>query len=58
MVRPGNCRRRMRQSFDAQTDALKAAGITRIFAEKISTRAKVKPELDRMLTLSVLVFQR
>ncbi|MEV3926086.1 recombinase family protein [Actinomadura coerulea] len=42
----------VRQSLDAQTDALKAAGITRIFAEKISTRAKVKPELDRTLTLA------
>lgn len=40
----------VRQSLDAQTDALKAAGVTRIFAEKISTRAKVKPELDRTLT--------
>ncbi len=36
----------VRQSLDA----LKAAGITRIFAEKISTRAKVKTELDRTLT--------
>jgi DNA invertase Pin-like site-specific DNA recombinase len=42
----------VRQSLDTQTDALKAGGITRIFAEKISTRAKVKPELDKTLTLA------
>ncbi|MBB6349858.1 hypothetical protein FHU36_006403 [Nonomuraea muscovyensis] len=38
----------MRQSLDTRTDALKAAGITRIFTEKISTRATVRPELDRI----------
>jgi hypothetical protein len=40
----------LRQSLDTQTDALKVAGITRIFAEKISTRATVRPELERALT--------
>ncbi|MFB9208291.1 hypothetical protein ACFFV7_44415 [Nonomuraea spiralis] len=31
--------------------ALRAAGCTRIFAEKISTRIKVRPELDAALAL-------
>ncbi|MER5324611.1 recombinase family protein [Streptosporangium roseum] len=42
-----------RQSLDTQTDALKAAGITRIFAEKISTRATIRPELERALALAM-----
>src|SRR6266568_481749 len=36
-----------RQSLDTQTDSLKASGVTRIFAEKISTRAVTRPELDK-----------
>lgn len=32
---------------DTQFDSLRAGGITRIFAEKISTRATVWPELDK-----------
>lgn len=42
----------LRQSLDAQLDALKAAGITRIFSEKISTRATTRPELDNAVTLA------
>ncbi|MEU4576145.1 recombinase family protein [Nonomuraea sp. NPDC023979] len=42
----------VRQSLDTQLDALKAAGITRVFAEKISTRATVRPELERALVLA------
>jgi len=41
-----------RQSLDTQADALRAAGITKIFAEKISTRAKVKPELVKAVALA------
>jgi Resolvase, N terminal domain len=37
----------VRQSLDTQADSLKAAGVTKIFAEKISTRAVTRPELDR-----------
>ncbi len=39
------------QELDSQLQALRAAGCTRIFAEKISTRIKVRPELDAALTL-------
>ncbi|MFI7705415.1 recombinase family protein [Nonomuraea sp. NPDC049480] len=42
----------VRQSLDTQLDALKAAGVTRVFAEKISTRATVRPELDKAVTLA------
>ena len=42
----------VRQSLDTQTDWLKASGITRIFAEKISTRALTRPELDRAVALA------
>ncbi|MEV1005495.1 recombinase family protein [Nonomuraea sp. NPDC050202] len=42
----------LRQSLDTQLDALKAAGVTRVFAEKISTRATVRPELDKAVTLA------
>ena len=42
----------VRQTLDTQTDALRAAGITKIFAEKISTRARVKPELDKAVALA------
>ncbi|MFC9898508.1 recombinase family protein [Nocardia sp. NPDC127579] len=42
----------VRQSLDTQLDSLRAAGVGRIFSEKISTRARVRPELDRAVTLS------
>jgi DNA invertase Pin-like site-specific DNA recombinase len=42
----------VRQSLDTQTDSLHAAGVTRIFAEKISTRAVTRPELDRAVALA------
>jgi Resolvase, N terminal domain len=41
-----------RQSLDTQTDSLKASGVTRIFAEKISTRAVTRPELDKTVALA------
>lgn len=37
------------QNLDAQTDALKAAGAGRLFADKISGSKRDRPELDRML---------
>jgi DNA invertase Pin-like site-specific DNA recombinase len=37
------------QNLDAQTDALKAAGAVRIFADKISGTARTRPELERLL---------
>ncbi len=42
----------VRQSLDTQMDSLKAAGVTRIFSEKISTRATSRPELDRAVALA------
>jgi DNA invertase Pin-like site-specific DNA recombinase len=42
----------VRQSLDTQMDSLKAAGVTRNFSEKISTRAASRPELDRAVTLA------
>lgn len=42
----------VRQSLDTQLDSLAAAGITRIFSEKISTRAATRPELDRAVALA------
>ena len=42
----------VRQSLDTQTDSLRASGITRIFAEKISTRALTRPELDKAVALA------
>ncbi|MGI5157307.1 recombinase family protein [Microbispora sp. CA-102843] len=42
----------VRQSLDAQLDSLKAAGVTRVFSEKISTRATSRPELDRAVGLA------
>jgi hypothetical protein len=42
----------VRQSLDTQLDSLAAAGVTRIFHEKISTRATSRPELDKALALS------
>src|SRR5216684_3059274 len=37
----------VRQSLDTQLDSLQAAGVTRIFSEKISTRVTSRPELER-----------
>ncbi|PZG23559.1 hypothetical protein C1J01_00925 [Nonomuraea aridisoli] len=42
----------VRQSLDTQLDALNATGITRIFSEKMSTRATTRPELDRAVALA------
>ncbi len=42
----------VRQSLDTQSDSLKAAGVTRVFAEKISTRAVTRPELDKSVALA------
>ncbi|MDP9868677.1 MULTISPECIES: recombinase family protein [Streptosporangium] len=41
-----------RQSLDTQLDSLKTAGVTRIFSEKISTRATIRPELDKAVILA------
>ncbi|MDH6122862.1 recombinase family protein [Kitasatospora sp. GAS204B] len=41
-----------RQSLDSQLDSLAEAGATRIFAEKTSTRATKRPELDAAVTLA------
>ncbi len=37
------------QNLDAQTDALKAAGAGKLFADRISGSKRERPELDRML---------
>lgn len=42
----------LRQSLDTQLDALGKAGITRVFHEKISTRATKRPELERAVALA------
>jgi DNA invertase Pin-like site-specific DNA recombinase len=42
----------VRQSLDTQADALRAAGVTRVYSEKISTRATVRPELDKAVNLA------
>jgi DNA invertase Pin-like site-specific DNA recombinase len=41
-----------RQSLDSQLDSLAEAGVTRIFSEKISTRATQRPELDKVVALA------
>jgi hypothetical protein len=41
-----------RQSLDAQLDSLAEAGVTRVFSEKISTRATMRPELDAAVKLT------
>ncbi|MFF9012780.1 recombinase family protein [Streptomyces sp. NPDC014870] len=41
-----------RQSLDSQLDSLTEAGVTRIFSEKISTRATQRPELDKAVALA------
>ena len=42
----------VRQSLDTQADSLRTAGVTRVFAEKISTRAVTRPELDKAVALA------
>jgi DNA invertase Pin-like site-specific DNA recombinase len=42
----------VRQSLDTQADSLRAAGVTKIFAEKISTRAIIRPELGKAAALA------
>jgi hypothetical protein len=42
----------VRQSLDTQLDSLRASGVTRIFAEKVSTRAMTRPELDKAVALA------
>ncbi|WP_214105339.1 recombinase family protein [Acrocarpospora catenulata] len=42
----------VRQSLDTQFDALQGGGVTRVFSEKISTRATTRPELDKAVTLA------
>ncbi|WP_206641664.1 recombinase family protein [Nonomuraea polychroma] len=42
----------VRQSLDTQLDGLQAAGVTRVLAEKISTRATTRPELDKAVALA------
>jgi len=42
----------VRQSLDTQLDSLKAAGVTRIFHEKVSTRVTRRPELERAVALA------
>lgn len=37
------------QNLDAQTDALKAAGAGKLFADRISGSKRERPELDKML---------
>lgn len=37
------------QSLEAQLDALRAAGVERVFSEKVSGSKRVRPELDRMI---------
>ena len=41
-----------RQSLDTQVDSLRASGVTQIFAEKISTRAITRSELDKAVALA------
>jgi DNA invertase Pin-like site-specific DNA recombinase len=41
-----------RQSLDSQLDSLTEAGVTRIFSEKISTRAAKRPELEKAVGLA------
>jgi DNA invertase Pin-like site-specific DNA recombinase len=53
-TRPDRVRRAstVRQSLDTQVDSLRASGVTRIFSEKISTRAVTRPELDTAIALA------
>ncbi|TMR15912.1 recombinase family protein [Nonomuraea turkmeniaca] len=38
-----------RQSLDTQLDALKTAGVPRVFSEKVSTRITTRPELEHAI---------
>ena len=40
------------QSLATQVDSLRASGVTRVFSEKISTRAATRPELERAVALA------
>ncbi len=40
------------QSLDTQLDSLARAGVTRVFSEKISTRALRRPELEKAVALA------
>lgn len=42
----------VRQSLDTQLDSLLSGGVTRIFSEKVSTRATTRPELDKAINLA------
>jgi hypothetical protein len=42
----------VRQSLDTQAGSLRAAGVTRVLAEKISTRAITRPELGKAVALA------
>lgn len=42
-----------RQSYDAQLDSLAMAGVTKVFAEKVSTRQADRPELDKAIEFAV-----
>jgi DNA invertase Pin-like site-specific DNA recombinase len=42
----------VRQSLDTQLDSFRASGVTKIFAEKVSTRAMTRPELDKAVALA------
>lgn len=42
----------VRHTLDTQLDSLKRAGVTRVFSEKISTRAMRRPELERAVALA------
>ncbi|MGW2569990.1 recombinase family protein [Streptomyces sp. NPDC001537] len=44
-----------RQSLDAQLDSLAEAGVTRVFAERISTRATKRPELEAAVKLAGVI---
>lgn len=37
------------QSLEAQLDALRAAGVEKVFPEKVSGTRRVRPELDRLI---------
>ncbi len=53
LVRIGHARASTaRQSLDTQIDSLTAAGVTKVFAEKISTRATHRPELEDAVKLA------
>ena len=42
----------VRQELQSQLDALARAGCTRVFSEKISSRVKIRPELEKALDLA------